>query len=387
MWIKRKPGRGGIFFFVCLCVCCGLCSGKTVPSGLITVKKADWGREGYGLMLRDDEPPEVMFDAARRSFYADCPLQVALTREGKLSVRFYSPRGIRGVTVWLRCALPGERIKLAVFDSIPAFAEFDIPWRGEGKDCWYETSCGRKAVVSLRRMNKEKAVAEVECDDPYYRKLQAIRCRWKVGFGAYSGKNWRLLLPAHAREAVAVTLNLAYLFSTQEFREELSAWRGRLYRDNRKTPVNVEKLYENILRVPVLRYGNVTGVNGLGGGYVLGLAEWCYLEHYADDKCVTHTIFHEFAHCLGYTHEGNMTYENGLGRGWVSICGELYRRMCREKKLPVYSREFLNSRESPQLYTRSGDSRKGSFPKLCSGNTVIPENLSGEIGGGKEPGR
>lgn len=386
MCVMRRIGKTGIFF-LCVFMFSALCRGETVPAGLITVKEEDFGRDGYGFLLQDGESPEIMFDFSRRSFSVDRPLQMALTKDGKLSVRFYSPRSVRNVIVWLWCSSEKEWLKLAVFDVLPAFADFTIPLVSGGKDCWYETRSGTRAVVSLRRICKGKPLVEPECSDPYYRKLQIIRCRWKVCFGAYSGKNWRPLLPAHAREAVAVTLNIAYLFSTEEFREKLTAFRGRLFKDDRGTLVNVGKLYDNIFSLPVLMYGNVTGVNGLGGGHVLGLAEWCYLEHYADDKCVTHTIFHEFAHCLGYTHEGNMTYENGLGKGWVSMCGELYREMGMEKKLPVYSRKFLNTRASPQLYARLGSSGKENLPGLCSGNTIVPENVSGEKESGRADGQ
>lgn len=314
-----------------------VCAGKPSESGI------------YRLMLQDKEPSDVLFNPEERSFRVNEPLQIRLVRKRWLSVRFFSPRPVRNLIIWGRWKGMREQVKLAEFDVLPAFAEYLLPVSGIFKGTYFQTRFGGRIFVAGKR-HIEELETEIESPDPYFRKITSSACKWHISFGAYRGKNWTPLLPAHAREAVAIALNLSYLFSSEEFRRELFAADGRLYADNGRTRVDVERLYRRIFELPALVYGHVTGVNGLGGGSVFGLAEWCYLEHYADDNCVTRTIFHEFAHCLGFDHTGNMTYENGLGKGWVALCSSLYSRMSAEEELPVYSRSFLSTRGNPCLY-------------------------------------
>lgn len=350
MWADRCAGKFWLCV-VCGCLLFTVCNGKPVEGEI----RIGWGGQYAGmcrLMLQDNESPKVLFNPEERGFCVNEPLQVRLVRKKHLLVRFFSPRPVRNLVIWGRWKGMEEQVKLAEFEVLPAFAEYLFLMPCVREDAYFLTRSGRRVFVPERR-HVEELETEIECPDPYFRKITSARCHWRVSFGAYQGKNWTPLLPAHAREAVAIALNLSYLFSTEEFKRELLAAEGRLYADNNRTPVDVEKLYSRIFELPALVYGHVTGVNGLGGGSVFGLAEWCYLEHYADDNCVTRTIFHEFAHCLGYNHTGNMTYENGLGKGWVALCSGLYTRMSVDEELPVYSRRFLSTRGCPCLYNVS----------------------------------
>ncbi len=339
-------GGGRIFCIVLLCVCAEITMAQTLTEGLIKISEADYRTEKCRFMLQDEESPQVLFDPGERSFQVNRPLQVNVTKKRELFIRFYSPRPIRQVVIWARLPEMEEAFRLAELDIILPFAELSVPLVSSALSRYYITRTGRKITIPDDfHFRTEDLQLEIECEDPYYQKIVSNKCTWNVSFGTYRGKNWVPLLPVYAREAVAMVLNMAYLFSTEEFKNELYSFQGRLYKDNEKTPVEVNKLYVRIFNLPALVCTLVTGVNGMGGDNVLGLADWCYLSHYSDDKGITHTIFHEFAHCLGYTHAGNMTYENDLGMGWVALCGRLYRKMSIEKQLPVYSRRFLASRE------------------------------------------
>ena len=54
----------------------------------------------HSKILQDDEPKEVYTDPSQRKFNTAQPLQLNFTDEGKLHVRFYSPRNL-GV-YWLK---------------------------------------------------------------------------------------------------------------------------------------------------------------------------------------------------------------------------------------------------------------------------------------------
>ena len=80
---------------------------------------------GVSYILQDGEPKEVYTDASQRSFNTSEPLQVSVTEDGRLHVRFYSPRELSDVLIQARvAAVDNEFFDLAYFDRIPAFADF-----------------------------------------------------------------------------------------------------------------------------------------------------------------------------------------------------------------------------------------------------------------------
>ena len=327
------------------------------PDGLpIRLSTADYNNLNTYYMLNDDEPSEVFFNTSERWFYTDQPLQVTVDDDLQFQLKFYSPRALPNVTVWATMEGYDEAFKLFVFEKVMPFHLFQMQLPFATEDITATTRSGKLIqIMANPHLSKENIALEIECDAPYWKTLQAINCHWHIRFGRYNPNqtSWAYPLHAcHAREGVAMALNMTYMYSSPEFAAELNAW-GPLHSNNDKNLVNKETVLKQAISHRGLVFGYTTGVMGLGGGETFGMHESVYFEQYPDDSSITETMFHEYAHCLGYGHEGNMTYEQ-TGPGWTSLCGKVYEELALAKKLPVYSRRFLHSRRSKTAYLPGG---------------------------------
>ena len=79
----------------------------------------------------------------------------------------------------------------------------------------------------------------------------------------------------------------------------------------------------------------------------LGLGEYVYLTHYADDANGSDTPYHELAHCLGYGHSGNMTYYPAEG-GFSNLYEGLLTAF-REQEFTGLFPPFLHTRRNKNL--------------------------------------
>lgn len=400
MFIRNSIKKIGLFAAACLCAVLGSCSEEkldTPPggnpdaaglSGLIHMASPeDYTAENHIIMLQDDEPESIFLDPAQRSFDPRRPVQVSVTGNRELQLRAYSPRRIRDLKVWASIEGYPDEFLLARFDIVPPFLEFRtaIPFVSADKE--YTTATG-KTILILKNphLGPDDLSLRIECEDPYYKKFAAIKTTWSIRFSNFEYPNhpyWLAMNPAHCREAVAMSLNMAYLFSTQEYQDSLRV-NDRRFVDNALNALSAETLLSQSLTRPSFAWGTLHIQGGLGGGGTLGLQDVCFLGHYADDVSDNMALFHEFGHGMGYGHGSNTVISESGGKySWRQMCQSIYLRQSLAKELPVYSRRFMHSRRNH--YDQWSDNRLayfGAAGRYYRGRHVIEDPELDELDGG-----
>ena len=318
--------------------------------GLLYIREEDFSRFQTDTMFLANEPRDIFYDSKHRSFYANAPLQVSISDEHQLLVKFFSPVTIHDVTILCRFNnISTEFLELAHFDVIYPFMEAAFPLPVVGSDRTFTTSNGRKIVIPAQpELSGDDVTLIIRSEDPYMKKIEQIDSRWFIRFSAYSADNghayWRHMNPLLCRHGVALAINMAFMFSSEEFNTEMNKYEGKL-KDNGGNAINLDALRQRIRSHGGLVLGCVSGVGGLGGGNTYGLANYCYTGVYFDATPLgsnphnypRQAMFHEYGHCLGYNHSSTMTY----GDQWTVLCATVFVNMGQEGKLPICSKDII----------------------------------------------
>ena len=314
---------------------------------------------GIVFILQDDEPHTVYTDRAQRSFNTAAPLQVSVTDEGKLHVRFYSPRELNGVLIQSRIPAAGnEFFDIAYFDRVPAFADFYCELPIALRTVFGRTESGSIIEAGpLTAAELQEAEFRIQSDDPFWAKLCAIRHGWNISFALYGGNpelpdggpvgNWMGIRPVHCREAVALFLNFTYMIDMPEHEEILHANVDNLYGNGGvNDKVTVEVVLKQMRQTRTLNVGLVypsNGVVGLGGGSVFGAYQQAWFQHYFNSYSCE-IMFHELGHVMGYNHSSSFTY----GPWAQELMNNFYVQHISE--MPIDSPSYLNSSQNPNKY-------------------------------------
>ena len=328
-------------------------------AGIMFITRNAYGEGNHARILQDGEPKEIYTDASQRGFNTAQPLQVSATDDGRLHVRFYSPRPLSGVLVKARIPSVGnEYVDLAYFDSIPSFADFYETMPLMEKDGMYHTESGRWIQIPKQDVTSGANLTfKIESDDAYWKKLQAIKHGWNISFELYGGNpdaadggpvgNWMGIRPVHCREVVALFLNFTYMIDMQEHEEILRANEDRLYGNGGvNDKVTAETVLRQMRQPRTLRVGLVypgNGVVGLGGGSTFGAYQPAWMQHYFDTYSCE-VMFHELGHVMGYNHSSSFTY----GPWAQELMNHFYVEHISE--MPIDKPDYLNTKENPYLY-------------------------------------
>lgn len=298
-----------------------------------------------------DEAKDVMYS---RSFRVNQPLQVSLNSSQRLQIRLFSPIPVNGVKIKaVMQGISSATFTLAEFEQLYPFmeAEFDLPMTT--RDCVFTTDDGGRIVIprqsSLSASNISLSVDTG--DDPFMKKISLMKDKnWTISFKnmAY---DWSVdMTPALCRHANALVINMAYMFSTEDFDKALMAYEGQIHANNKARVIPLDEIRRKLVNldgVNHLRCGNCVGYGGMGGHWFYWLASYCWTGHYydvvpandrAEHNYTRQAIFHEFGHVLGYGHSDEMTY----GDKWTVLCAKEYCRQGREGLLPVNSASEVN---------------------------------------------
>ncbi|MGL5272181.1 MAG: hypothetical protein ACRC8J_01695, partial [Phocaeicola sp.] len=335
-------------------------------AGMLYISQEYYDQENRGLIFQDDEHHDIYTDPAQRSFYINKTLQVKGNEELDLHTRFYSARPIKDVFIWSSAERYGERILLAYYDSIPAFCDAHFNFNNLAENQVFLMESNERVKLSKEDLKALlKSAFEIECNDPYWMKLQEIRAVWYIYFNLYGcdptkddggpSGNWRGIRPVHIREAVAAFTNIAYLFSSKAYSDLLDTYQGRLYGNGGLAagPIDVRTVIPALLAHKEFRTG-LTGRDaaGLGGGYTFGVYQGAYLWHYGSEYFAS-IYFHEMAHCIGYSHSssfatswawdspGDVDWDRGITAGYYGA---------NFADFPVPNASYLNSGSNPNRY-------------------------------------
>lgn len=326
-------------------------------SAVMFINRRAYSSGNHSVILSDSERKETYTNSNLRKFNTSKPLQLSVTENGELHVRFYSPRKLTNVLVKARIPnISNEYFDFAYFDSIPPFCDFyeRTPLTERETMCLTESG---KIIRIPAKTAAELSGAEfkLESDDPYLVKLKGIKHGWNIYWGLYGGNpdredggpagNWMGIRPVHCRESVAFFLNFTYMIDMQEHEDILHENAHQLYDDNGQL-VEVEEVLKKMRQERTLQVGLVypgNGIIGLGNPSVFGAYQTGWFEHYFN-RYACSVMFHELGHVMGYGHSSSFTY----GPWAEQLMNNFY--VDNIHRMPIESSGYLNSSQNPNKY-------------------------------------
>lgn len=311
-------------------------------------------------LLNLDTPSTEIDNNPRYTFRSNELISVRVSDEGdSLCITSWSAKTVHKVTVEIYLPEVDEYLPIALLDSIPGFSQFEFKPSFVGKRSVCRTRGGDFVSFEYSHLDDVRMKLQLTSDDEHFRMLSRIHAQWKCYFSNYGWTpdspttySYREMSPIYAREWVVIVTNYAYMMTTPEYKyvmEHFSEVMGGDLLDNDNIPFTADKYLSEMKRFQApatFKLGRCNdGYAGLGGSGIWTIAHWNFYGHYASFSG-WEAIAHEFMHCMGYSHNGNMTYpaenkESGTSVGWTVFIWQLHTWLRQKGDLPYLDRNML----------------------------------------------
>ena len=356
------------------------------PTDTVTYDKLR--AEHTRVLLNLSDPSSKIVNKADCTFRTDQLVTVTGAEEDDLlRITSWSAKTIHKVSLEMYIPEAEEYLPVAYLDSIPAFSSFEFKPSFVGKRSVCRTMDGGFVSLECPHLDMERMKVRLVSDDEHLEKLSKIDAKWTCSFSNYSwtptaGDNcpYRELRPIYAREWVVIVTNYAYMMTTLEYNYVMSHFRevmGGDLCDNDRNLFNAEKYQtekERFKSEKTFRLGQSSpAYGGLGGGYIWAVTDWNFYGHYASFSG-WESIAHEFMHCMGYSHNSNMTYAanngEGVNVGWTEFIWQLHLWLSYKGDLPYPNRNLLGFHKPENASYRDCD-----ISAIFQDDTVLKQNI------------
>lgn len=310
----------------------------------------------YQEILTDEETPEQLY-SKDRNFYVNHMIDIKPIDNNTFQVTNFTPTDFSKLTVLMQLPNSDSQVALGYLPELQGHSQLICHYPFIKKDSLYQTATG--SLISLDsdvNLLDNPPVLDVYTDHPVFEKLQQITVNWDARFYYKGNQGGIHLPPAYARGYTVLIAEIAYIVSSNEYKNSFLQGRFGEWIDPQDT-VNedgsdkirkfstemLEKLYHNGLNFKVYRLGLLgkeSGIGGTGSSSKTGYARIALLESYFywEDDAIFETFGHEYGHAICFPmnyigHETNIPHVD-FYKGNGLIFSELYNKFRDSNRLP-----------------------------------------------------
>ncbi|WP_203965961.1 hypothetical protein [Capnocytophaga stomatis] len=294
----------------------------------------------------------ILYNDDLRAFRVNEMLEVRAIEGNKYRIRNFLPHTFTNVELQMYVEGFKAPVKIAFFEEFPPLYEYvgDLPF--SARETFFEDINGQKfSVENINNLSPSDLKFSLISNDPMLEKMKAIKLNTLYCFRPYERDNkWGKLTAEDARNYLPVVMNMAYMFSSDDFEKGIKETPYE-FENKKGVALNREQIIRSFIEIPRQDLGVIIepGLGGLGGGSTFGVRR----EYINNPKSAYYTKsdlgapwfsslvmnvwIHEFGHVAGYGHDGNMTYFYDKGKdakGLVPVGMAVYQKLLLDGELP-----------------------------------------------------